>query len=171
MLEHPTFRRTVILLLDHTEEGALGVVVNRPSEVPLEAVLPQWREYASDPGRLYTGGPVSPESALCLAQVPGDSREPDGMQRIIGGLALVDLDTTPDELRGSVSGLRVFAGYAGWSGGQLEAEIGEGSWFVLDAEAADAFTADPDQLWPRVLRRQGGRLALMASYPADPDLN
>lgn len=171
VLEHPTFRRTVILMLDHTEEGALGVVVNRPSEVPLEAVLPQWREYASDPGRLYTGGPVSPESALCLAQVPGDSREPEGVRRIIGGLALVDLDSTPDDLKGLVSGLRVFAGYAGWTGDQLEGEIGEGSWFVVDAEAGDAFTADPEQLWPQVLRRQGGRLAWMAGYPVDPDLN
>ena len=171
MLEHPTFRRTVILMLDHTDDGALGVVVNRPSDVPLEAVLPHWQGYVSAPGRLYSGGPVSPDSALCLAQVPGDSQEPDGVRRIIGGLALVDLDTTPAELKGAVSGLRVFAGYAGWAGGQLEGEVAEGSWFVVDAEAGDAFTDHPDLLWAQVLRRQGGRLALVASYPEDPDLN
>ena len=171
LLEHPTFRRTVILMLDHTEEGALGVVVNRPSDVPLGAVLPDWQQHASAPGQLYTGGPVSPDSALCLAQVPGDSAEPDGVRRIIGALALVDLDTGPGHLKGAVSGLRVFAGYAGWSPGQLEGEIDEGSWFVVDSEAGDAFTGRPERLWPRVLRRQGGRLAWLASYPDDPELN
>lgn len=169
-LRHPTFYRTVILLLDHAEHGALGVVVNRPSPVDVEAVLPRWQQLATIPGRLYTGGPVSGDSALCLAQVPGD-REPEGVRRIIGSLALVDLDVEPDSLLGTCSGLRVFAGYAGWSSGQLEGEIREGSWFVVDAEPRDAFSDRPEGLWVEVLRRQPGELAWMARYPDDPDLN
>lgn len=171
MLEHPTFRRTVILMLDHNEDGALGVVVNRPSDVPVDAVLPNWGGYVTRPNTLYTGGPVSPDSALCLALVPGDSREPEGVRRIIGSLAIVDLDSAPTGLKGAVSGLRVFAGYSGWADGQLESEIAEGSWFVVDSESQDAFTAHPDGLWSRVLRRQGGRLALVATYPDDPSAN
>lgn len=171
LLEHPTFRRTVILLLDHNEDGALGVVVNRPSDVPVEAVLPLWGGYVTRPDSLYTGGPVSPESALCLAHLPGDSREPEGVRRIFGALAIVDLDGAPAGLKGAVSGLRVFAGYSGWAGGQLEGEIAEGSWFVVDSEAGDAFTDHPDDLWVRVLRRQSGRLAFVAAYPDDPAEN
>ncbi len=170
-LVHPTFQRSVILLLDHGEHGALGVVVNRPSPVDVDRVLPSWQAYASDPGRLFTGGPVAQDSALCLARVPGHDREPDGLRRIIGSLAIVDLDISPDHLTGSVSGLRVFAGHAGWSPGQLEEEIDEGAWFVVEAEPGDAFSDAPEGLWRAVLRRQQGALSYLASYPADPSLN
>ncbi len=170
-LEHPTFRRTVVLLLDHSDAGALGVVVNRPSPVDVEAVLPGWQPLATEPGRLYTGGPVSQDTALGLARVPGDGPAAAGLRRIIGSVAVVDLDAAPDDLAAQVSGLRVFAGYAGWSGGQLEDEIEEGSWYVVDAESGDAFSHDPEGLWPAVLLRQGGDLALVASYPRDPLLN
>lgn len=170
-LEHPTFRRTVILLLDHSEDGALGVVVNRPSHVDVEAVLPGWQPYATVPGRLYSGGPVSQDSALGLASVPGDDGDPPGIRRIIGSLGVVDLDAEPRDLVDSLGGLRIFAGYAGWSAGQLEGEIVDGSWFVVDSAPRDAFTDDPEGLWPLVLRRQGGDLALVATYPDDPILN
>ncbi len=170
-LDHPTFRRTVVLVLDHNAEGALGVVVNRPSQVDVEAVLPGWQPYATVPGRLYTGGPVSQDSALGLARVPGDGEPPSGLRRIIGALAVVDLDAPPDLLADGVSGLRIFAGYAGWSAGQLEGEIVDGSWYVVDSESGDAFTDDPEGLWPEVLMRQGGDLALVARYPDDPSMN
>lgn len=170
-LVHPTFQRSVILLLDHGEHGALGVVVNRPSPVDVDRVLPSWQAYASDPGRLFTGGPVGQDSALCLARVPGHHEESEGLRRIIGSLAIVDLDMAPEQLTGSVSGLRVFAGHAGWSAGQLEDEIEDGSWFVVDAEPGDAFSDDPEELWRVVLRRQHGALAYVASYPSDPSLN
>ncbi len=170
-LEHPTFRRTVILLLDHSEDGALGVVVNRPSGVDVEACCPGWQPYATVPGRLYTGGPVSQDSALGLASVPGDDHDPPGIRRIVGSLGVVDLDVEPVVIAESLGGLRIFAGYAGWSSGQLEDEILEGSWFVVDATARDAFTDDPEGLWPLVLRRQGGDLALVATYPDDPTMN
>jgi putative transcriptional regulator len=170
-LRHPTFHRTVILMLDHAEHGALGVVVNRPSPVDVEAVLPQWQSVATVPGRLYTGGPVSQESALCLAQVPGEGADPAGVSRILGSIAIVDLDAEPETLARTCSGLRVFAGYAGWSPGQLEDEIRDGSWFVVDAEPRDAFSDQPEGLWQQVLRRQPGDLAYVASYPDDPELN
>jgi len=170
-LEDPNFRRTVVLMLDHGEDGALGIVVNRPLEVDVSAVLPAWQPYTTNPGRLFQGGPVQLDSALGLVAVPGDGREPEGVRRIIGSLGLVDLDTSPDALAGDVAGLRIFAGYAGWSSGQLEGEIGEGAWYVVDAEPRDPFTDAPEGLWRAVLRRQRGDLALVSTYPDDPTMN
>lgn len=170
-LTHPTFHRTVILVLDHGDHGALGVIVNRPSPIDVDTVLPSWQAHASDPGRVFTGGPVSQESALCLARVPGDRIEPDGLRWIYGSLAVVDLEMSPAEICRHVAGLRVFAGYSGWSAGQLEDEIEEGSWFVVDAEPPDAFSNAPEGLWEAVLRRQPGDLAFVASYPDDPEMN
>lgn len=169
-LDHPTFRRTVILVLDHGADRALGVVVNRPSPTDVSEVLPSWRPLATEPGRLFSGGPVEQESALCLARVPGDD-SPDGLRRILGSIAVVDLEAAADNLTGRLRGLRVFAGYACWSAGQLEGEIVDGSWFVVDAEPSDAFSSDPDRLWQLVLRRQPGDLAYVASYPSDPEWN
>lgn len=170
-LTHETFHRTVILILDHADHGALGVVVNRPSEVEVDLVLPSWQAHVTRPGRVFTGGPVSPDSALCLARVPGGGVEPNGLRWIAGSLAAVDVEMSPTLLAGHIAGLRVFAGYAGWSPGQLEAEIADGSWFVVAAEPCDAFCDEPSGLWSAVLRRQSGDLAYLASYPADPELN
>jgi putative transcriptional regulator len=160
-----------VLLLDHSDEGALGIVVNRPLEVDVAAVLPNWQPYATAPGRLFQGGPVALDSALGVVAVPGDDAEPMGVRRIIGSLGLVDLDTPPQVVVGGVAGLRIFAGYSGWSSGQLEAEIGEGAWYVVDAEPRDPFSDAPDTLWRQVLRRQRGELALVSTYPEDPALN
>ena len=170
-LEDPNFRRTVVLVLDHSDDGALGIVVNRPLDVDVAAVLPAWQPYTTNPGRLFQGGPVQLDSALGLVAVPGDGREPEGVRRIIGSLGLVDLDTPPDALAGDVAGLRIFAGYAGWSSGQLEDEIGEGAWYVVDSEPRDPFTDAPEGLWRAVLRRQRGDLALVSTYPDDPTMN
>ena len=125
---------------------------------------------------MFTGGPVSPNSALALALVPGTD-EPVGWHPLDGGapamtrLGLVDLDAPPGLLAAAIVSLRVYAGYAGWNSGQLQAEIEEGAWYVLPAEPSDAFRPDPEQLWPAVLRRQGGELAYVATYPDDPGLN
>lgn len=170
-LADPNFRRAVVLMLDHSSEGALGIVVNRPLEVDVSAVLPNWQPYATAPGRLFQGGPVALDSALGVVAVPGDDVEPMGVRRIIGSLGLVDLDTPPQVVAGGVAGLRIFAGYSGWSGGQLEAEIGEGAWYVVDAEARDPFSDAPEALWRQVLRRQRGELALVSTYPENPALN
>ncbi len=169
-LGDPTFRRAVILVLDHDEDGALGVVVNRPTQVPVEEVLPAWQPHTVAPGVVFQGGPVALDSALALASVPG-SAEPLGWRRVVGALGLVDLDAPPELLVPEFAAMRVFAGYAGWSPGQLEDEVGEGAWYVVDAEPGDAFSTKPDVLWRNVLRRQAGQLALVSTFPDDPSLN
>lgn len=170
-LREPTFRRAVVLLLDHGEEGAMGVVLNRPLQVQVAAVLPDWQEHATAPGVLFQGGPVGLDSALGLVAVPGDGPEPVGVRRLCGALGLVDLDVEPLSVVYGLCGLRVFAGYAGWSAGQLEGEIADGAWYVVESEARDPFTPQPTALWPHVLRRQRGDLAYVATYPDDPTQN
>jgi putative transcriptional regulator len=171
VLGDPNFRRAVVLVLDHNDEGALGIVVNRPLEVDVSAVLPLWQPYATAPGRLFQGGPVALDSALGVVAVPGDAEEPVGVKRIIGSLGLVDLDIPPEIIVGGVAGLRIFAGYSGWGAGQLENEITEGAWYVVDAEPRDPFTDAPQLLWRQVLRRQRGDLAFVSTFPEDPTLN
>ena len=176
----PSFRRAVVLLLDHTTSGgALGLVVNRPTEVDVEAVLPAWQRFVTPPGRLFRGGPVGLDGALGLVSVPGSAggpaavadADPLGFSRLVGSVGVVDLDAPPEVVAPGTAGLRVFAGHAGWSPGQLEDEIAEGAWYVLESEAGDAFTDAPEALWARVLRRQRGLRALVASYPDDPSAN
>lgn len=171
LLSEPTFHRTVVLLLDHGRDGAMGVVLNRPMTVEVSAVLPGWQPHTTAPGVLFQGGPVELDSALGLVAVPGDAGEPAGVRRISGALGLVDLDVEPGSVVSDLAGLRVFAGYAGWSVGQLEVEIGEGAWYVVDGEARDPFSADPSTLWRDVLRRQRGGLAYVSTYPSDPTHN
>ncbi len=172
-LEEPTFRRTVVLLLQHAPgDGALGVVVNRPSGTDVVQVLPSWGELVDEPGLVHVGGPVQPEAAICLGRLrPGAGGPALAVLPAQPVLATVDLDAPPDDVAPLVRGLRVFAGYAGWSAGQLEAEVDEGSWWVLDALPGDPFTPTPGLLWRQVLRRQGGTLALVSTYPDDPTEN
>jgi putative transcriptional regulator len=176
MLGDPNFKRTVVLIVEHeSEQGTLGVVLNRPTKIPVGQVLEPWDDLATSPSVVFTGGPVAPNSALALALVPGTD-EPVGWHPLDGApamtrLGLVDLDAPPGLLAPAVASLRVYAGYAGWSAGQLVAEIEEGAWYVVQADPADAFSAEPDRLWPAVLRRQGGELAYVATYPDDPGLN
>lgn len=178
-LEEATFHQTVILLLAvGTEEGALGVVLNRPNEVPVAALLPGWEALAAPPDSVFVGGPVSRESVICLATlrrqsvepIPGCAPIPDGGSSS-GLLATVDLNRNPSEVKDAVSEVRLFSGYAGWSVGQLEAELESGSWLVLPAEDGDAFTDDPAGLWTRVLSRQRGHVALYAKAPAKLSFN
>jgi putative transcriptional regulator len=167
----PNFHRAVILLLDHGDHGAMGVMLNRPLEVRVDAVLPTWQPYVTEPAVLFQGGPVGLDSALGLVAMPGDLPEPAGIRRLDGSLALVDLDTEPATVVPHLSGIRVFAGYAGWGADQLEGEIREGSWYVVPSEPRDAFSPDPTLLWRQVLRRQPGDLSYVASFPEDPSLN
>jgi putative transcriptional regulator len=176
LLGDPNFRRTVILVVeDQPEEGTLGVVLNRPTEVQVGQVLEPWTELVTGPSVVFRGGPVSPNSALALALAQGED-EPLGWRSLDGApmmsrIGLVDLEAPPELLAGGISSFRVFAGYAGWGQGQLQAEIDEGAWYVLPGEPADAFFAEPERLWHAVLRRQGGELAFLATYPDDPTLN
>lgn len=170
-LKDPNFDRTVVLLVAHEPGGALGVVLNRPTEVPVSAVLRDWSPLAREPAVLFEGGPVRPESAICLARMRGPARRMKGFQPVSGPVGTIDLTVDPDRMRDVITGIRVFAGYSGWSAGQLEEEISAGSWFELDALPGDAFMERPDDLWPMVLRRQGGMMAAVAHFPPDPALN
>ena len=170
-IEEGVFRRSVVLVLHHDDDGAQGLVLNRPIDADVDAVLPGWEAHASHPAKVFQGGPVQLDSALGLVAVPGDTEEPTGVRRLFGSVALVDLDTPPPLVVPDVSGLRIFAGYAGWSPGQLEVEIATGSWYVVDSEGGDVFTDEPDGLWRRVLRRQAGPLRWVAWFPPDPALN
>jgi putative transcriptional regulator len=171
-LKDPNFDRTVVLLVAHETGGALGVVLNRATEVPVADVLGDWGQLAGDPAVLFEGGPVQPESAICLARTrPEVKKRISGFHQVSGSLGTVDLSGDPDRLRENISGIRVFAGYSGWSAGQLEEEIAAGSWFLLDALPGDPFMTRPDDLWAMVLRRQGDILAAVAHFPPDPALN
>jgi len=170
-LRDPNFERTVVLLVAHEEGGALGVVLNRATEVPVAEVLGGWGGVASEPPVVFEGGPVQPEAAICLARVKSSGREMRGFSRVEGTIGTVDLTADPDTMRDELVEVRVFAGYAGWSPGQLEDEIATGSWLTFKALPSDAFTERPDDLWSMVLRRQGGMYAAVAMYPADPTLN
>jgi putative transcriptional regulator len=176
LLGDPNFKRAVVLIVEHEEtEGTLGVVLNRPTKIPVGQVLEQWTELITDPSVLFRGGPVAQNSALALAMVPG-KEEPLGWRALDGApalarLGLLDLDAPPRLLAPAIQSLRVYAGYAGWSPGQLDAEIDEGAWFVLPAEPGDIFAAEPEQLWRAVLQRQEGDIAFLATYPEDPGLN
>ena len=170
-IEEGVFARSVVLILHHGEDGAQGVVLNRPIDAGVDDVLPGWEEHASTPAKVFQGGPVELDSALGLVAVLGDTDEPMGVRRLFGSVALVDLDTPPLLVVPDVDGLRIFAGYAGWSPGQLEDEIRTGSWFVVETEGGDVFTGRPDRLWATVLRRQQGPLRWVAWYPSDTSLN
>lgn len=165
LIADPNFERAVVLLLGHEDEGAAGVILNRPSELELEAALPDWASLAAQPRVVFGGGPVNPGAAVCLARADG---APDGWEPVIGPLGVFDLAR---EARDGLDRLRIFSGYAGWGQGQLEAEIATGAWLVLDADPDDALTTEPRSLWRFVLRRTGGNAALLANYPDDPSHN
>ncbi|CUR59492.1 conserved hypothetical protein [metagenome] len=167
----PNFADTVVLILDTDTNGALGVVLNRPSPVPVIEVLGDWCDVVTDPVVLYRGGPVSTDGALAVGRLADPDEEPVGWRTVVGDLGIVDLDTPVELVDGTLGGLRIFAGYAGWGAGQLEGEIDEGSWYVVDSEPGDVFGEDVSELWRVVLRRQPGELAWISTRPADPALN
>ncbi|KIR66793.1 YqgE/AlgH family protein [Micromonospora harpali] len=170
-LKDPNFDRTVVLLVAHEPGGALGVVLNRATEVPVADVLGDWSDLAREPAVLFEGGPVQPDSAICLARMRNPVKRLRGFHQVSGAVGTIDLSVDPERMRESIGGIRVFAGYSGWGAGQLEQEIEDGSWFVLDALPGDAFVDRPDDLWPMVLRRQGGMMAAVAHFPPDVALN
>ena len=174
-LEDP-FHQAVILLLEHDESGTLGVVINQPTTLDVGSVLPGWRDHLTGTTHLFQGGPVALDSALGLAALGAAVREPEepeGFRRIVGPLGIIDLDVPVDALVPHLQALRIYAGYAGWSPGQLEDELDRGSWAVVRPGdiVTDAFLADPERLWSAVLRRAGGTLAWWPLCPSDPGLN
>lgn len=167
----PNFADTVVLLLEVDDNGALGVVLNRPTSVPVAEVLADWGDVVAEPEVLFRGGPVSTEGALAVGMLRQPDDVPVGFREIYGPLGVVDLDTPIELIDGTLQGMRIFAGYAGWGAAQLVEEIEEGSWYVVPAQPPDVFGMDPSALWRDVLRRQPGQLAWHSTRPVDPDLN
>jgi putative transcriptional regulator len=169
-LVDPNFARCVLLILDSNPDGSLGVILNRPSEVPVGEVLTPWQDVTSEPGVLFRGGPVELNAAIAVGSLEDGNGSP-GWQPLTGSLGIVDLDSSPHDLLGRLTGLRVYAGYTGWGAAQLDGEIAEGSWHVVPAQDTDLFSSEPDQLWGDVLRRQPPPLSMLATLPADANLN
>ncbi len=164
-LVDPNFRRTVVLITHHDEEGAMGLVLSRPSELSVADAAPG---LADLPGAdsVYVGGPVQTDVIIALVELdePDDEVDP-----VVGAVGFLPGESEPEDL--AIARARVFAGYSGWGPGQLEAEMAEPAWIVVAAEPDDVFAADPDELWRTVLHRKGGRYSLIATMPFDPSLN
>jgi putative transcriptional regulator len=163
----PNFRRTVVLVTEHNEEGAAGLVLNRPSPTAVAEVVPQLELLVDDGEQVWVGGPVQPNAVLVLGEFldPDDAAVP-----LFGALGFASLDE-PEDVVPMTTRRRVFAGYAGWGSGQLEDELGREDWIVEPALPDDAFTETPDELWGDVLRRKGGIYELVARMPEDPSVN
>ena len=175
ILLDPNFERTVVLMLD-VSDGALGVVLNRPSPVPVREVLPDWQGLVGVPDVLFNGGPVGTDTALAvgLSVLPPDvdpDSEPLGFRRLFDAVGIVDLDSPTAVVGPALSHVRIFAGYAGWGADQLQGEIATGSWYVVPSLPRDVAATDPGTLWTQVLRRQPGELAWVSTRPLDPTLN
>jgi putative transcriptional regulator len=156
------FHRAVILVVEHSEEGAFGLVLNRPSETTVGEASPELAELIGEEHMLHVGGPVQPNAVTAIGEHPDPA---DASKLIVGTVGMVDLDAPPE-----LSRVRVFAGYAGWGPGQLDGELEQEAWIVDDAHPDDPFGGDGD-LWAAVLRRKGGEYALLARMPADPSVN
>jgi putative transcriptional regulator len=172
-LVEPAFRRTVIYVIEHNEAGSLGVVINRPSETAVQEVLPQWAPLAARPAALYVGGPVKRDAALCLATLRTGALIDGvaGLRRVHGRVVMVDLDSDPEVIAPLVEGVRIFAGYSGWTFGQLDSELQRDDWMVVSALPSDVVAPARIDVWAQVLRRQPLPLALLATHPIDVERN
>ena len=180
----PNFERTVVLVLDHGDDGALGLVINRPTDVALSGSLPEWGQLAAVPSVVFLGGPVEQAAAIGIGRIApgvsldrGDGGDDGGWSPVTAGtasmgpLATLDLSQNPLDAADGIEAVRVFVGYAGWGAGQLEEELAQQAWIVADARPSDLWGADPESLWQRVLRRQGGTLSWLSLHPVDPSAN
>jgi putative transcriptional regulator len=165
-LVDPNFRRTVVLVAHHDEEGAMGLVLSRPSDVAATDAVPSLAGLPGSADPVFVGGPVQPNAFMVLGEFDDVT---EAAAPIFGGVGFMPADAEPDQL--SLRRVRLFAGYSGWGSGQLELELEEESWIIVDAEADDAFADDPDELWRAVLHRKGGAFELMENMPFDPGLN
>lgn len=171
-LEDPNFDRAVIYVLEHHDDGAIGLVLNRPTDEALEAPLDRWIDLQTAPSSVFTGGPVETNAMIGMAATKVVVDEPmEYITPISGLIASADLSADPAIVAAHVNTVRIFRGYAGWSAGQLNAEIDQGAWLILDAEIEDVFSDRPEELWHAVLKRQPGRLSWLALAPDDLSLN
>ena len=167
-LRDPNFERSVVLIGVHSAEGAMGVVLNRPSAVTVGEAAPQLEQAVDQSEPVFVGGPVQPSSIVFLAEFLDPA--PAGVL-VLGRIGFPAPEAELDELAQATARVRVFAGFAGWGEGQLEAEIEEGDWVAGDALPEDVFTEDPAELWSSALVRKGGSYALLARMPEDPSVN
>jgi putative transcriptional regulator len=168
VLVDPNFARTVVLVAAHSDEGALGLVLNRPLETPLAQVAPVFEQLAEPGALLHAGGPVAPESAVVLADFSDPSL---AALLIVGDVGLPSASCELSDLETGIRRARVFAGHSGWGPGQLDAELEQEAWFVGQLAPDELWLADSTLLWSRTLSRKGGSYALLARMPADPSLN
>ena len=169
LIGDPNFERSVVLMIEHNGEGALGVVLNNPRETAVLEMLPGWGDQATRPAVFFLGGPVSPESVIALGRILGGADT--SFLTVLENVGTIDLNREPDDLDLELAEMRVFAGYSGWGPQQLETELRMDAWFVVDADPHDIFMTEPGELWSFVLRRQRGPMAWLANYPIDPKLN
>jgi putative transcriptional regulator len=167
-LQDPNFARSVVLIGVHTEEGAVGVVLNRPSAATVGYAVPQLGDAVGECEQVFVGGPVQPSSVVFLAEFLDPAAA--GVL-VLGRIGFPAPDADIEELATVTSRRRVFAGHAGWGPGQLDAELESGDWIVEHAEPRDVFTDVPAELWSEVLTRKGGSYALVARMPEDPSVN
>ena len=168
-LADPNFRRAVLLMLEHSGEGALGLVLNRPTPLVAREALPGALAAAMpDDERVYQGGPVQPEAVIVLADFSDATLAASVAFDMVG---IVDPDADASRLGEGVRAIRAYGGYAGWGEGQLEREIAEEAWIDAAPAAEDVFGADPGGLWSRVLERKGGTWRLIARMPENPSVN
>jgi putative transcriptional regulator len=167
-LPDPNFARTVVLIGIHSEDGAMGVVLNRPSETTVGEAVPALEQALSDGERIFVGGPVQPNAIVCLAEF--SDPDPAGLL-VLGRIGFPAPDTDIELLAAATTRRRVYAGYAGWSAGQLDREVNDGDWIANAAIPEDVFSEDPEDLWRAVLVRMGGEYALLARMPPDPSVN
>lgn len=171
-LDDPNFDRAVVYVLEHHEDGAIGLILNRPTDEALDEPLDRWTDLQRAPSSVFAGGPVDTNAMIGLATTKTILDEATELLTPISGpIASADLSADPAIVGAHVDQVRVFRGYAGWSAGQLDMEIHEGAWLIVDAEPGDVFSDRPDDLWYTVLRRQPGRLAWLALAPDDLSLN
>lgn len=168
-LVDPNFARTVVLVAAHDDDGAIGVILNRPTEIDVSDHVPGWDSILVDPQVVFIGGPVQPEVAVALA---GSSAPPEeGWRPISPHLGLFDLGVPPASIIDSIDRVRVFSGYSGWAPGQLEQEVAGNDWLIVPPGSDEPFSADPGEMWADVLRSQGPPISMYASYPPDLRLN
>lgn len=165
-LVDPNFRKTVVLIAHHDDEGAMGLVLSRPSDVPAGEAIPSLDGIPGATDPVFVGGPVQPDAFMALAEFDDVT---EAAAPIFASIGFMPAESEPDEL--AVRRVRVFAGYAGWGPGQLEAELAEPSWLVVAAKADDAFADDPEELWRDVVARKGKAFSLLETMPFDPGLN
>jgi putative transcriptional regulator len=167
-LPDPNFARTVVLMAEHGEEGAMGVILNRPATITVSEAVPDLVDLTGEDEPVYVGGPVQREAVMVLAEF--DEPELAG-ELIFGDIGFAGAGSDFDDLAGAIRRARIFAGCAGWAPGQLEAELERDDWIVGEVAPDDLFAADAEELWRTVLRRMGGNYALIATMPVDPSVN